>query len=706
MVFGNICVPRSTMIGAFAFLSRFLVWLVLVESTTLPSNMLRDLSRRTNVSMEKYHQAERAILNSHTHLNHGSPSWYLGASHEMTEHAQNLSRRALRIETMAIMLVEALNMSSKEASSVLPSVAAINCPDSSTLLQLMVSCKGIDSRYRTYSGKCNNALHPTWGAALEAYVRLLPPEYADGVSLPRTDLPSARDVSSRVHSGGLDLKHPYLMALTALFGQFLVHDLAHTPKMELPDGAKLKCCDVDYEHFHPECFPIRADNAVGCMEYSRSAPHPGNSLQGCKLGPRQQINQASSYLDLSPVYGSSEDVAKALRSGKGGLLNTQRKNLPMPSPKYESCRGASKAFPCFLSGDSRVNENPGLTLMHVLFLREHNRVASELGQLNPHWDDEKLYQEARRIVIAEMEHITYNEFLPVVLGETTLDKYQLRLMYRGYFRGYDTRTDATLSNSVASAGLFFIAALTPKTLDLVDSRSALKSGERSLLSAFYAPQEFYEAGAIDRLIIGATAGHSRKPLPPGLNEILLERYFHDGKSNDVAVDYAAQVIQQGRDHGLPLYVKWRSFCNLPDVNDFESLRGSMAKDTIEKLRAVYKNVQDIDLVTGALSEAPVSDSVLGPTFLCLLGRTFRNIRFGDRYWYENTNSPGSFTLNQLEEIRKVTMAQLLCYNGDRLNWIQPRAFLLKDRFLNNVINCTIHTSGSPNLLFWKETNIS
>lgn len=252
--------------------------MTLAGATTLPPRMLQDLGKRTKLSMERYSQAERTIMNSQTHLSRDSPSWFFGASHEMTEGAQNLSRKALQIETMAVMLVEAFNMSSEQASLLLPTVAAILCPDSPSFLRVMSECKKTDVRYRTHTGRCNNPLHPTWGAALEAYVRFLRPEYEDGVSLPRTKLPNAREVSSKIHSGGLDLKHPHLMALTALFGQFLTHDLAHTPRMELPDGTRLKCCNVDYENFHPECFPIRAEQPVGCMEYSRSAPHPGNSL--------------------------------------------------------------------------------------------------------------------------------------------------------------------------------------------------------------------------------------------------------------------------------------------------------------------------------------------------------------------------------------------------------------------------------------------
>ena len=49
-------------------------------------------------------------------------------------------------------------------------------------------------------------------------------------------------------------------------------------------------------------------------------------------------------------------------------------------------------------------------------MRQHNLLATELSYINPHWDDERLFQEARRILIAQMQHLTYNEWLPIVIG--------------------------------------------------------------------------------------------------------------------------------------------------------------------------------------------------------------------------------------------------------------------------------------------------
>lgn len=84
-------------------------------------------------------------------------------------------------------------------------------------------------------------------------------------------------------------------------------------------------------------------------------------------------------------------------------------------------------------GEIRVNEQLVLTVMHTLMAREHNRVANGLAEVNPHWDDETLFQEARRINIAEIQHITYNEFLPILLGKDVMEKFGLVLEKQVYF---------------------------------------------------------------------------------------------------------------------------------------------------------------------------------------------------------------------------------------------------------------------------------
>ena len=167
-------------------------------------------------------------------------------------------------------------------------------------------------------------------------------------------------------------------------------------------------------------------------------------FQGCTLGPREQINQVTSFLDGSTIYGSSKEEAEALRTFALGQLKVQYNEnydeLLSPDQNGLDCRDVS-GKKCFRSGDVRVNEHPGIAAMHTLWVRQHNKLARDLADLNPHWNDEQTFQEARRIVGAQMQHVTYNEYLPVILGKETMDKYSLGPQQMGFFTGYDINTN-------------------------------------------------------------------------------------------------------------------------------------------------------------------------------------------------------------------------------------------------------------------------
>jgi hypothetical protein len=89
----------------------------------------------------------------------------------------------------------------------------------------------------------------------------------------------------------------------------------------------------------------------------------------------------------------------------------------------------------YVTGDGRASEQPALTAIHTLFMREHNRLVEGLRVVNPHWEDERLYQHGRRILTAVAQHITYNEFLPRILGWNAINLYELKLRPQGYYKG-------------------------------------------------------------------------------------------------------------------------------------------------------------------------------------------------------------------------------------------------------------------------------
>ena len=165
-----------------------------------------------------------------------------------------------------------------------------------------------------------------------------------------------------------------------------------------------------------------------CLNFVRSSGAPNLD---CHAGPKEQVNQITHWLDSSNVYGSQDDMSDQLRSGRNGLLRVERENgreqLPIDNNlPCEDSQGTVHRNLCALAGDLRVNEQPTLGAMHALFVKEHNRIARRLKEINLDWEDEKLFQETKRIVNAEWQHVIYNEWLPQLIGVDLLERFDLR----------------------------------------------------------------------------------------------------------------------------------------------------------------------------------------------------------------------------------------------------------------------------------------
>lgn len=190
------------------------------------------------------------------------------------------------------------------------------------------------------------------------------------------------------------------------------------------------------------------------MEFLRSAPA---HRRDCFLSWREQTNQATSFIDASPIYANSVKLADRARVFRNGFLifgTGARGSLPGLLTD-DICQHGGFAAQCIRAGDGRSGEQPGLLALHHVWVGAHNRLASKLSSMNSHWSDEKIYQEARRIIGAMFQHITYREFLPIVLGREVVKLFDLELLHNGYYNGYSSAINPTIANAFSAAAFRF-----------------------------------------------------------------------------------------------------------------------------------------------------------------------------------------------------------------------------------------------------------
>jgi Animal haem peroxidase len=452
---------------------------------------------------------------------------------------------------------------------------------------------------RTLNGSANNLRHPDWGRANTPYVRVGRANYADGVQKMVAG-PPARYVSNRIFNdlGQNIFSENDVSQWGFTWGQFLDHDFG------LRDETPAEHEPIAFDRHDPlEQFR----NDLAAIEFSRTPAAKGTGV----TTPREQINTISSFIDGSGVYGLTSARLDWLRRGPrdgdpsnnaARLLSTRAGYLPRAAARGKRATapkmglfGRLVATPAkaMVAGDVRANENIALTAVHTLFLREHNRIVAALPSS---LSEEEKFQIARRVVGAEIQWITYNEFLPA-LG-VRLSRY----------RGYDPRVDPSLANEFAVVG-YRAHSMIHGTIEPVArvgtySRAQLnrfrKAGievttedgrvrlEIPLNLAFGNPDLFRAVG-LGPVLAGLGAERQYRndeQIDNQLRSVLFQvpRPGVDDpaeclEGDDLAkcfrgvLDLAAIDIERGRDHGMPSYNDLRRAYGLAPKTSFTGITG-------------------------------------------------------------------------------------------------------------------------------------
>lgn len=510
--------------------------------------------------------------------------------------------------------------------------------------------------------------------------RLLPNNYKDGFYEMNDKLPSPREISySALHGTAASSNdgnnhvddHSKNLALVQ-WTQFIEHDLSKPVASSSKDGNQIECCGADnYAHIprnlHPDCAPLKGVNPFSkygretCLNYVRSAL----SIEKCNFGPAQQLNQATGYLDLSQLYGFTRKSQRDMRTFSNGKLKSSAGNLlPLAEGETRNLYCALKTSDvneiCFMAGDTRVNSNPYSIILYTIFLRSHNKFADEIKTRNPDWTDETIFGAAKKLNVQLYREIVFDEWLPVALGQEISTKINTEEILKQNNLG-----KLEVSNEFAVAAIRFYFSMMPNVLQRLSNpmnNEIHKDDAMNKLSTsalFNLMKDSFRSEALDE--------------PKKLNEFLASMLNQKALRMDAT--YAGDLIeeftetrvpsqpnvlafdiQRGRDHGLQGYVKYLEQCESRPITTWDDLTNYITPAEITKLKSVYKQVSDIDLIVGGISEIPANGSTVGPTFTCILGEQFSKIR----QWHHNL--PANKIAFE-SKLNKITASKLLCANS-------------------------------------------
>jgi len=513
---------------------------------------------------------------------------------------------------------------------------------------MMAVTPGLPLPVQSLDGTGNNLAHLEWGSTDEQLLRKSPVAYADGISSASgADRPSARLVSNLLAAspeGGVTNSRD-LTAMVYAWGQFLAHDTDLTgiasPRESLPIAVPQGDAWFD---------PAATGTKTIAMSRSAFDPTSGTS----KSNPRQQTNAITAWIDGSEIYGVDATRSTALREHVGGRMLTSAGGLlPFNTAGLANANDAHVVADSklFLAGDIRANENPELLSLQTLFVREHNRVAAATAAQHPDWTDEQLFQHARRIVIAELQHVTYDEFLPALLGAPRPGADGI-----APWSGYRPNVNAGISTEFATAAFRLGHSLLGDDIRFLDDTGNPVHDDMALRDSFFNPTPVSEVG-IDPLLKYLASDRAQELDTKVVDDV---RNFLFGAPGQGGFDLASINIERGRDHGLADYNTVRVAYGLPRVTSFAQITPDVPLQ--QSLQKAYGSVDAIDLWVGGLAEKHLPGSSLGATFTRIIVDQFTRLRDGDRYWYQNV-----LPATLVADIQRTTLADIIARNSGLKN---------------------------------------
>jgi peroxidase len=483
--------------------------------------------------------------------------------------------------------------------------------------------------FRTFDGTDDNPTQPNWNAANSDETRIASANFLAGSADTPIDGPNAREISNVVASGpDAELTDPTgLSAMMYVWGQFIDHDLDRNPVGDAHIDIPIPSGDHTFTN-------------GGVISLTRGITDPTNG---------DAINAVTGWMDASMIYGSDMETAASLRLPDGHLQTSPDGYLPIVNGAYAA-------------GDVRVSENPDLTAMTTLFVREHNYQVDTLAQQHPDWTGDQLYQMARAIVTAEIQNITFSEFLPHLLGTNTIPAYQ----------GYDPTVDPRITEEFSTAAFRFGHSIVSGTETKLDNQGDPLASQ-SLANAFFdTPDQVEGNGGVDALIRNFANDVAQQNDVYAIDDLRNLLSASPDQMDLIAID-----IQRERDLGIGTLNQIRLALGLQGYTDFSQITRD---PTVQAhLQQEYGSVDKVDLFIGGLAEDHAPGAMVGPTFQAIIAQQFESLRDGDRFWWQNQG----FDPATAQQIQNTTLADIITRNTDT-GAVQPDVFVAAQRHIADV----------------------